>query len=475
MWAATSKTKTGVAMETVAVMGLGYVGLPVAALARRKGFSVLGFDAAGEKVAAITSGRFSAGDSVVRETFQGIPLDATTDPKRLATADVIVVAVPTPIDHDAHPDLGPIQSAVEAVARYARPGVLLSIESTVNPGVCEEFVVPLLQKLGRDPERGDIFLVHCPERVNPGDARWTTQNIPRVLGGYTSEATEQGIALYTRLIDAPVRRMSSIRAAEAVKIIENAFRDVNIAFVNELAQSFDRLGIDVAEVIDGAATKPFAFLPHYPGAGVGGHCIPVDPYYLIEHAQTKGFEHKFLKLAREINKSMPRYTVERLKEALRQTQGTTPQHSPLIARDVHRGDIVHYTTPTPVQGGPGEGEGTDRLLEGVHVALLGLAYKRDVADLRESPALEIEKILRAEGALVSTFDPFVPGTSTAQTLAEALRSAVAVVLATDHTEFRNLAPAHLAGTAVRVLVDGRNCLNHEAFRAAGYTILGIGR
>lgn len=467
-----SKTKTQVATETVAIVGLGYVGLPVAALARRKGFSVLGYDADGDKVAAISAGQFSAGDAAVRETFQGIPLDATTDPKRLAAADVIIVAVPTPVDHDAHPNLGPIRSAVEAVARHARPGVLLSIESTINPGVCEEFVVPLLQNHGRDPERGDIFLVHCPERVNPGDARWTTQNIPRVLGGYTPEATERGIALYTRLVDAPVRRMSSIRAAEAVKIIENAFRDVNIAFVNELAQSFDRLGIDVTEVIDGAATKPFAFLPHYPGAGVGGHCIPVDPYYLIEHAQSKGFEHKFLKLAREINKSMPRYTVERLKEALQHISHVPTTH---VSEERLRSGIVHYTTPPPVRAEPKQEDGTSYLLKGVQVALLGLSYKRDVADLRESPALEIGKILRAEGALVSTFDPFVPGASTAQTLAEVLRSAVAVVLATDHAEFRNLVPAHLAGTAVRALVDGRNCLNHDLFRAAGYIILGIGR
>lgn len=448
--------------EKLLVMGLGYVGLPVAALARRKGFSVLGYDRESDKVAAIADGRFSAGDALVRETFREIPLDATTDQECLARAGVIIVTVPTPLDHDAHPDLGPIRSAVEAVARHARPGVLLSIESTVNPGVCEECIVPLLQKHGRDPEHGDVFLVHCPERVNPGDARWTVQNIPRVLGGHTPEATERGMALYTRLVDAPVRRLSSIRAAEAVKIVENAFRDVNIAFVNELAQSFDRLGIDVTEVIEGAATKPFAFLPHYPGAGVGGHCIPVDPYYLIEHAQTKGFEHKFLKLARAINKSMPRYTVERLKEALRRAHDTT------IQRISPAADIAS------ARRAPGGGD-MPSPLEGVPVALLGLAYKRDVADLRESPALEIEKILCAEGATVSTFDPFVPERSTAQTLADALRSAVAVVLATDHTAFRNLAPAHLAGTAIRVLVDGRNCLNHQAFRAAGFTILGIGR
>lgn len=451
---AVGAAKVRAATETVAVVGLGYVGLPVVQLAKAKQFPVVGYDVDAGKVGTLTTGELP---------------EATTGASALRTADVIIVAVPTPVDEHAHPDLGPLRSAVETVARHAKPGVLLSVESTINPGVCEEFVVPLLRERGRDPENGDVFLVHCPERVNPGDAQWTVRNIPRVLGGYTEEAAERGLAFYGRLIDAPVRRMSSIRAAEAVKIVENAFRDVNIAFVNELAQSFDRLGIDVMEVIEGAATKPFAFLAHSPGAGVGGHCIPVDPYYLIEHAESRGFEHKFLKLAREINKAMPRYTVGRLKEALQQISQ--------VSKESRRSDIVHYTTSPNVRREPGEGDrdGTDRLLEGVHVALLGLAYKRDVADLRESPALEIEEILRAEGALVSIFDPFVPEKSTAQTLADALRLAVAVVLATDHTEFQNLEPKHLAGTAVRVLVDGRNCLNHEAFRAAGYTILGIGR
>ncbi len=412
------------ATETVAVVGLGYVGLPVAQRAKAKEFLVVGYDVDAGKVGALRAG--------------DLP-EATADASALRTADVIIVAVPTPVDEHAHPDLGPVKSAVETVARHAKSGVLLSIESTINPGVCEEVVVPVLTRLGRNPENGDLFLVHCPERVNPGDERWTVQNIPRVLGGLTEEATERGLAFYGRLIDAPVRRMSSIRAAEAVKIVENAFRDINIAFVNELAQSFDRLGIDVVEVIEGAKTKPFAFLAHYPGAGVGGHCIPVDPYYLIEHARNHGFEHKFLKLAREINKSMPRYTVERLKGAW----------------------------------GVGHGGRTD--IRGVRVALLGLAYKRDVGDLRESPALEIEKILRAEGADVTTYDPFVPDRSTARSLQDALHGSEALVIATDHTAFRNLRAEDLAGTPVHVVVDGRNCLDRAAFRAAGYTIVGIGR
>lgn len=425
-----------VAAETVAVVGLGYVGLPVASAAHQKGFHVLGYDIDRDKVARIANGTFPFLDRDVEAAFRASAVPVTVDPRRLAEAEVVIVAVPTPVDSSSRPDLGPLRSAVETVARQAKSGVLLSIESTVSPGVCKGVLVPLLRSLQRDPDGGDVLLVHCPERVNPGDARWTVRTIPRVLGGHTDEAAERGLSFYRRLLDAPVKRMSSLHAAEAVKMVENAFRDVNIAFVNELAQSFDRLQIDVTEVLDGASTKPFAFLAHAPGCGVGGHCIPVDPHYLIENAKASGFEHRFLQLAREINKGMPRYTVEKLRDAL------------------------------ATAGADG--------LRGARVTLLGLAYKRDVGDLRESPALEVEKLLRAEGALVSTFDPMIPERSSAATLAEALQQAEAVVLATDHTVFRQLTPDDLVGTPVRVIVDGRNCLNHEAFRNAGYVITGIG-
>lgn len=426
------------ATETVAVVGLGYVGLPVAALARLRGFSVIGYDIQAEKVAAIGRGEISRTDPLVREAFSAQPLAATADARRLAEADVVIVAVPTPVDEAAQPDLRALRSAIETVAQHAKHGVLLSIESTVNPGVCEEVIVPFLKSLGRDPDTSDLFLVHCPERVNPGDERWTIRNIPRVLGGTTPEARERGLAFYRRLVEAEVRPMSSIRAAEAVKVVENAFRDVNIAFVNELAQSFDRIGIDVTEVIHGASSKPFAFLAHYPGCGVGGHCIPVVPYHLIDYASTHGFDHTFLKLARGINDSMPRYTVERLKQA--------------IGRWRRREGV-----------------------RGVRVTLLGLSYKKDIGDLRVSPALKIEELLRAEGANLVTFDPFVPERSTARTLQAALRHAEAVVLATEHSLFQKLMPPDLQGTPVRVIVDGRNCLDHPAFREAGYTILGIGK
>ncbi|TSC64526.1 MAG: UDP-glucose 6-dehydrogenase [Parcubacteria group bacterium Gr01-1014_106] len=447
--------------ETIAVVGLGYVGLPVAALARHKGFSVLGYDIDAERVAQLSAGTFSFHDAAVEDLFRASPLDATTDAQRLRTADVVIVAVPTPITSDAQPDLTALRAAVETAARHTKPGVVLSVESTVNPGVCEEVLVPLLRSVGRDPSNDDLFLVHCPERVNPGDARWPLAKIPRVLGGYTAAAADRGSNFYTRLLDAPVQRMSSLRVAEAVKVVENAFRDVNIAFVNELAQSFDRLHIDLVEVIQGASSKPFAFLAHYPGCGVGGHCIPIVPHHLIAAAADHGFDHRFLKLARDINKSMPAYAVEKLKQVLGEATGNS---TPLQLRGAGR--KPHFAGAS--RGGQGTG------LRGVRVALLGLAYKRDMNDLRESPAVDIERILRAEGAEVLSFDPFVPERSSVPSLPEALKRAEAVLLATDHTVFCQLTPKDLSGTPVRAIVDGKNCLDHAAFRAAGYSITGIG-
>jgi UDP-N-acetyl-D-glucosamine dehydrogenase len=231
--------------------------------------------------------------------------------------------------------------------------------------------------------------------------------------------------------------MGNIKEAEAVKMVENSFRDVNIAFVNELAMSFGKAGIDVTNVIRGASTKPFAFMPHFPGCGVGGHCIPVDPYYLIRYGRENGFKHRFLETARRINNGMPHYTVELLEGALKDVQ-----HKPLA---------------------------------GSTVALLGLAYKRDVPDLRESPALEIREELEDRGVHVRAYDPFVPAESDAKSLDAALRDADAAVLATDHTLFRTLAPEHFSARGVAIVIDGRNCLSKDAFQGAGLAYRGIGR
>lgn len=404
---------------SVCIVGLGYVGLPVLRLAARQGFPASGLDIDPDRVEAARKER----------------LVATTEPRDvLPEARCVIISVPTPVDDHVRPDLTAVKSASRTIAQYLSRGDLVVLESTVAPGTTEEVVIPLLEESGLAAE--DEFLVaHCPERVDPGNRSWPLEKIPRVLGGLNGESTAAAHAFYTALLDAEVTRMSSPRNTEAVKMVENAFRDINIAFVNELAMSFDRLGIDTLEVVQGAATKPFGFMPYYPGPGVGGHCIAVDPYYLIEEAGTRGFEHRFLKLAREINDGMPYYTVERVLEALGE-----------------RGLAI----------------------QDAEVALFGLAYKGGVGDTRESPALPILAKLRELGAQVKTYDPYVKDAE-ASTLDEALSGRDAVVLVTDHPEFASLTPEVLVKHGIRVIVDGRNMLDREGIQAAGLVYKGVGR
>lgn len=420
--------------KRLCVVGLGYVGLPLALLARSKGWDVIGFDVDEEKVKKITSGVAPFEDAYVASELLKSPLVASTDPSVIATVDVVVVAVPTPVTHDHMPDLKPLLSSLESILPHLKNGQLLSIESTINPGVMTEAVLPILQKR---PELS-LHVVHCPERVNPGDSKWSVRNIPRVIGGITPEATRAGKEFYESILDAPVKEMGSVTEAEAVKILENTFRDINIAFVNEMARSFDKLGIDVKNVIEGAATKPFAFMPHYPGNGVGGHCISVDPYYMIERGRQAGFDHKFLKLARDINNSMPEYAVS------------------LIDRGV---------TATGLTAKP------------LEVAFLGLSYKKDIDDIRESPALEMKKLLEARSDIhLRVFDPHVPKLSSVTSLAEALSGAHIVILATNHTNLvEYLTPENLKTQGIRFIIDGKNALDADAIAEAGVLYLGIGR
>lgn len=277
----------------------------------------------------------------------------------------------------------------------------------------------------------DFYFAHCPERINPGDRNWTLAKIPRVVGANDQESLNRAEQFYLKILDAPVKLMASLKEAEAVKIIENTFRDINIAFVNELAMSFDKLGIDLVNVINGASTKPFAFLAHYPGCGVGGHCIPVDPYYLITYARKNGYQHRFLKLARIINNWMPVYAVRLLSEIL------------------------------PV--------------DGARIALLGLAYKADIDDVRESPALDIRRLLIRRGAQVTSYDPYVPSMSDVVKTELALEKADAVIIATDHNIFKQLTVNDFAHAGVKVIIDGRNCLEPQQFDDSNIIYRGIGR
>src|SRR3989338_1605329 len=358
-------------MKSVTIVGLGYVGLPLACLCAENGFKVYGLDIDKNKIELINKGISPIDDGYLINKLKNLKnkINATVNADEcIPNSNVVIICVPTPVDKNNAPDLTALIKAASIVSGRIKKGALFIVESTIYPGTVEEVVVPVLKKHGHEPEKNDVFVAHCPERIDPGNKKWVIENLPRVVGGITKEAAIEAAEFYKSIINADVIMLSSIKAAEATKIMENTFRDVNIAFVNEMAKSFDKAGIDILEVIRGASTKPFAFMPHYPGAGVGGHCISVDPYYLIEKAKQLGFHHKFLLLAREINNSMPSYTIELLENELKKLK---------------------------------------KSIKGAKVGVLGLAYKANVDDIRESPAFEIINILKTKGADVFVFDPHV--------------------------------------------------------------------
>lgn len=425
------------AEKTVCVVGLGYVGLPLAVRSRERGYRVLGFDTNEEKIALINSGKSPIMEEFLDERIGKWHPEASSSPEIIKEADIVLICVPTPIDEMHNPDYQPVIQASELVANNLKKGALVVLESTVNPGVSEEIVAPIFESKGHVIGT-DVHLAHCPERINPGDKKWNVTNIPRVIGALDETGLALGLEFYRSIVDGEIRPMKSIKAAEAVKILENSFRNVNIAFVNELARSFAKLDIDVKDVIEGAATKPFAFMAHYPSCGIGGHCIPVDPYYLVEYAKkTSGFEHKFLSLALEINREMPAYTVEVLQDALNQVK-------------------------LPMNG--------------TRVGILGLAYKANIDDLRESPSFEIIKHLKKHFCAIETFDPYILESSTKKSLEELVASSDAIVLATNHKDFiDSVTPELLEKHGVKVIVDGKNCLDHDAFKKSGIVYKGIGR
>lgn len=403
----------------VCVIGLGYVGFPLLDLISGKGFTCIGLDVDEKKIDhAIKAG-----------------LNATLDPRiALDDSDCIIICVPTPIDENYRPDLNFVKSASETITNHLKKDSLIILESTVAPGTTEEVVVSILEKSGLKLEN-DFYVAHCPERIDPGNKKWTVKNIPRVIGGVNEESTNIAHAFYKEILDADIVKLSTVKAAEAVKIVENTFRDINIAFVNELAKSFDKIDIDVMEVIKGASTKPFGFMPHYPGCGIGGHCIAVDPYYLIENAEKNGFNHRFLKLAREINNSMPEYTVQKVILGLNKA---------------------------------------GMCIKDTNISVLGLAYKGGVDDTRESPAFPIIALLEKLGANLTIFDPFILNQSTVKTLGEALGKNDCIVIVTDHPEYKKLSAEVLKENGIKVVIDGRNILNKEQIRKTGIIYLGIG-
>lgn len=422
--------------KTIAVIGLGYVGLPLALLASRKGYNVIGIDINKEKISKIRRRISPFKDEMVSEELKVSSILASYDYGLVQKASMVFICVPTPVHENHMPNLEPVKSATLGIAPYIKRDQVVVLESTVNPGVCESVMIPLLENVSGLKAGKDFYVSHCPERINPGDKKWNVENINRVVGSLETIGLHKTAEFYESIITGSVRKMNSIKEAEAVKVVENSFRDINIAFVNELAQSFTHLGIDVVNVIRGASTKPFSFMAHYPGCGVGGHCIPVDPYYLIEYAKDNGFEHKFLSLARKINNSMPAFTVKILEEAFEN-------------RNIEMRDSK--------------------------VAVLGLAYKADIDDARESPSYDIIKILKKMGVKVAIFDPYVPNESNVKTLEDAVKGAQGVILATAHRQFKDLEPEFLKENKVEVIVDGRNCLDGWRFSEAGIVYKGIGR
>ncbi|HEY6360063.1 MAG TPA: nucleotide sugar dehydrogenase [Vicinamibacterales bacterium] len=364
------KEKIDARSARIGVIGLGYVGLPLAVEFAKEGFDVTGFDVDGSKVDEISRGRSYIGDvktADVTGTVNAGRLRATTDMSQLRDMDAIDICVPTPLRKTRDPDLSYVVQAVDAVKAHLRRGQLVILESTTYPGTTEEVVQPALQEGGLRAG-ADFHLAFSPERVDPGNEAYSTRSIPKVVGGIDEESTALAAALYGAIINTVVP-VSSTQVAEMVKLLENTFRAVNIGLVNEIALMSHRMNIDVWEVIDAAKTKPFGFMPFYPGPGLGGHCIPIDPFYLSWKARQSGFECRFIELAGHINGSMPSFVVDRISEALN------------TAKKAINGSRIH---------------------------LFGVAYKKDVSDMRESPALDVMELLQRRGAILSYTDPHVP-------------------------------------------------------------------
>jgi len=354
----------------VAVIGLGYVGLPLAVEKAKAGFTVIGIDRKEERVAMVNRGENYIPDILASDLFGVVEagkLRATQDFSVIAEVDVVTICVPTPLDKNKQPDTSYIEGVLEQSLPYLHKGQLVVLESTTYPGTTEEVILPRIESHGLKVGE-DIFLAFSPERVDPGNARYKTKNTPKVVGGVTPACTEVATALYEQVLDGTVFSVSSSRVAEMAKLLENIFRIVNISLVNELALLCEEMGVDMWEVIEAAKTKPFGFMPFYPGPGLGGHCIPLDPFYLSWKAREYGFTTRFIELAGQINDAMPHHVAERAMELLNE-------------------------------------EG--KALRGSKVMLLGMAYKRDIDDLRESPALKIAKLLLRHGANVSYHDPFI--------------------------------------------------------------------
>jgi UDP-N-acetyl-D-glucosamine dehydrogenase len=405
----------------IGIVGLGYVGLPLAVEYARAGFTVTGIDVSEQKTRSVNAGDSYVGDissSTLGPLVKAGKLRATTDFSSVRELDTINICVPTPLRKTKDPDMSFIVSACEEIVRHFHPGMLVILESTTYPGTTDELILPMLSKTGLEVGK-DFFLCFSPERGDPGNPKYQTHNIPKVVGGTTATCTEMGRIFYAQALEHVVP-VSSTQVAEMVKLLENTYRMINIGLVNEIALMCDRMGINVWEVIDAAATKPFGYMPFYPGPGLGGHCIPIDPFYLSWKTKQAGIEARFIELAGYINGQMPHFVAEKVQHALND------------AGKPVRGSRIH---------------------------IMGVAYKRDIDDMRESPALDVALLLERRGAQLSYSDPHVPalrldGLHLEAKPEEAAADADCVVIITDHSAFdyRRLVERS------RLIVDTRNAL-----------------
>jgi len=416
------KDKIETKTARIGIVGLGYVGLPLAVEFAKAGFHVTGIDLQQSRVDRLMQGESYVQDVPTREVAQLVKdrrFDATTDFSIVRELDTINICVPTPLRKTKDPDMSYIVSAADEIAKYFHPGLLVILESTTYPGTTDELLLPTFEKHGIKVGE-DFFLCFSPERVDPGNPVYQTSNTPKVVGGITPACTEMGKLFFSQALEKVVP-VSNTRVAEMVKLLENTFRMINIGLVNEMALMCDGMDINVWEVIDAAATKPFGFMPFYPGPGLGGHCIPIDPFYLSWKSKQSGIEARFIDLAGNVNGNMPHFVVGKVQNALN-----------------NHGKAV----------------------KGAHVHIVGVAYKRNIDDMRESPALDVILLLKKLGAEVSYSDPYVPtlkldgiDLSSQDTLASAKKADCSVII-TDHSNFDYMALVD----AAKLIVDTRNAL-----------------
>lgn len=423
-------------MKKVIVVWMWYVWFPLScAISRSQKYEVVWIDIDTQKIEKINNGLPPIDDEIGEKDLQDFPFRATERAQEIRGAKYVIVCVPTPVKNHT-PNLIPLKLACKMIADHLEKGQNIIIESTINPWICDEVVIPILEETWLNVGK-DFEVAHCPERINPWDPKWNVYNIARNVWATTKEWTKKVADFYRSFLKAEVYEMKDIKHTEATKIIENTFRDINIAYVNELAKSFDIFGIDIVEVINGAKNKPFAFMPHYPSCWVWGHCIPVDPYYLIEKAKKVWFDHKFLSLAREINNSMPEYVTQKLM---------------LWLNDL------------------------EKSIKGTKVALLWLSYKKDIADTRESPALDIKKYLEKYGAIVDVYEPHNLVISQSQSFEEALEKNEVVCIATNHSIFMNeLYVSNFEKHNILIVLDGKNCLDKKSFSSSKVKYIWVGR